>query len=104
MRLAVIVLFSLALLAPAAASARNPARCQNLAKQLVHYDAMKVRAHEKGQDVWVDRYEAHIDRIEGHFAENCPELHAEQQATQQFAKMVKAAANAALSYLTLGAY
>jgi hypothetical protein len=103
MRVAVILL-SIVLLAPAVASARNPARCQNLAKQLVHYDAMKVRAHEKGQHLWVDRYEAQIQRVEGHFAENCPELYAEQQATQQFAKMMKAAASAAFSYLTLGAY
>ena len=108
MRLAVsllsIALFSLALIAPAAAFARNPAHCQNIAKQLVHYDAMKVRAHEKGEDLWVERYEDQIERIEGHFAERCPELYADQMATQQFAKMVKTAANAALSYLTLGAY
>jgi hypothetical protein len=106
MRPALAAALIFVLFAPAAASAqaRNPAVCQRIAQQLVHYDAMKVRANDAGQTMWVDRFEDHIEMLEGHFADKCPEQAAQQQAIQQMAALLKSAGNAALSFFTMGAY
>jgi hypothetical protein len=106
MRLALVAVLWVALAVPATASAqaRNPAVCRRIAQQLVHYDAMKVRAHEEGHDLWVDRFEDHIESLEGHFAEKCPEQAAEQRSIQQLGALLKGAGRAALTFFTLGMY
>lgn len=107
MRLALIAASCLALLVPAGASAvkaRDPGTCTRIAHQLVHYDSMKQRAAELDNELWVDRFDAHITDLEAHFAEKCPEQAAEQRSIQQLADLLKTAGRAALTFFTLGAY
>jgi Flp pilus assembly protein TadB len=107
MRFALIVAIAFALLAPASASAGPRSRnnkCEWIARQLVHADAMKARAAEIDDELGVDRFEKRITYLEDHFEERCPEQAAQQKSQQQFAALLKTAASAALSYLTLGAY
>ena len=107
MRLALVAASCLALLVPAAGSAvkpRNPGTCMRIAHQLVHYDAMKARAAELENEMWVERFEAHIESLEDHFAAKCPEQAAEQKSIQQLAALLKTAGRVALSFFTLGAY
>jgi hypothetical protein len=107
MRLALVVALCLALLVPAAASAAKqhaPGTCMRIANQLVHFDAMKQRAAELENEMWVQRFEAHLTRLEGDFAEKCPAQAAEQQSLQQLAALLKTAGRAALTFFTLGAY
>lgn len=107
MRLALVFAIALALLAPAGATAgprsRNN-RCDWIARQLVNADAKKARAAEIDDELGVDRFEKRIHYLEDHFEEHCPEQAAQQKSQQQFAALLKTAASAALSYLTLGAY
>ncbi len=107
MRLALVLATCLALLAPAGASAgprsRNN-RCDWIARQLVHADAMKVRAAEIDDELGVDRFEKRIHYLEDHFEEHCPAQAAQAKADQQFAALLKTAGRAALTYLTLGAF
>ena len=107
MRLALVLAIAIALLAPASASAGPRSRnnkCEWIARQLVHADAMKARAAEIDDELGVDRFEKRIDFLEDHFEERCPQQAAQQKSQQQFAALLKTAASAALSYLTLGAY
>jgi hypothetical protein len=107
MRLALVVAIAFALLAPMTASAGPKSRknqCEWIARQLVHSDAMKERAAKIDDRTGVDRNLKRIEMLEDHFAERCPEQAAQQQSAQQFAALLKTAASAALSYLTLGAY
>jgi len=107
MRLALIAASCLALLVPAAASAanaQNPGTCTRIEHQLVHFDAMRQRADELDNDLWAQRFDAHITTLEADFAAKCPEQAAEQQSLQQLAALLKTAGRAALSFLTLGAY
>ena len=107
MRLALVVAISLAFLASSSASAgprsRNN-RCDWIARQLVHADAMKVRAAKIDDELGVDRQQNRIAYLEDHFEEHCPEQAAQQQSAQQLAALLKTAASAALSYFTFGAY
>ena len=107
MRLALVLAIAFALLAPAGASAgprsRN-SKCEWIARQLVHADAMKARAAKLDDEQGVDKFEKRILYLEDHFEERCPEQAAQQKSAQQFASLLKTAASAALSYLTLGAY
>jgi hypothetical protein len=107
MRFALVLAIALALLAPTLASAgprsRN-SRCDWIARQLVHADAMKARAADLDDELGVDKFEKRIRYLEDHFEERCPEQAAQQQATQQLAALLKTLGSAALSYLTLGAY
>jgi Flp pilus assembly protein TadB len=107
MRLALVLATSLALLAPASAFAgpksRNN-RCDWIARELVHADAMKERAAKIDDQLGVDKFAKRVQSLEDHFAEKCPEQAAERQSAQQFAALLKTAASAALSYFTLGAY
>ncbi len=107
MRLALVFAIAFALLAPAGATAgprsRN-SKCEWIARQLVHADAMKARAAELDDEQGVDKFEKRIHFLEDHFEEKCPEQAAQQKSQQEFAALLKTAASAALSYLTMGAY
>jgi Flp pilus assembly protein TadB len=106
MRLALVLAIALAL-APGAAFAgprSGNSKCQWIARQLVHADAMRERAAKLDDEYGVDRYEKRVDYLEDHFEENCPAQAAQQKSSQQFAALLKTAASAALTYLTLGAY
>jgi hypothetical protein len=102
-----LILACLALLVSNAASAgprsRN-SRCEWIARQLVHADAMKVRAAEIDDELGLDKQMNRIEFLEDHFEERCPKEYAAAKADQTFAALLKAAMRAALTYFTLGAY
>ena len=107
MRPALVFALALALLAPIGASAGPNSRnnkCEWIARQLVHADAMKERAGRIDDELGVDKFERRIRYLEGHFAQRCPKQYAEQKNAQSFAAMLKSAMSAALSYFTFGAY
>jgi len=107
MRPALVLAIVLALLAPIGASAGPNSRnnkCEWIARQLVHADAMKVRAARIDDELGVNRFENRIRYLERHFQKRCPQQYAQQKGSQQFAAMLKSAMSAALSYFTLGAY
>ena len=107
MRLALVLALAFALVAPLAASAGPRSRnnqCAWIARELVHADAMKERAAKIDDGLGVDRQMKRITNLEDHFAERCPEQYAQQKSAQEFAQLLKTAASAALTYLTLGAY
>jgi hypothetical protein len=107
MRFAVILAACLALLLSSAASAgprsRN-SRCDWIARELVHSDAMKQRAAEIDDELGVDKFKKRIEFLEGHFEEHCPQQYAAAKADQTLAELMKAAMRAALSYFTMGGY
>jgi hypothetical protein len=107
MRLALVLAIALALLAPAVASAGPNSRhnkCDWIARELVHADAMKERAAKIDDALGVDSFQKRISDLEDRFAEKCPEQAANHKAAQEFAALLKTAASAALSYFTFGAY
>src|SRR5215468_9666586 len=107
MRLALVLAIGLVLLAPAGASAgpksRN-GRCDWIARQCGHADAMKQRAAQIDDELGVDKFEKRIHYLEDHFAEKCPEEAARQKDAQEWAALLRTAASAALTYFTFGAY
>jgi hypothetical protein len=107
MRFALAVAISLALLAPASATAGPRSRnnkCEWIARQLVRADEMKERAAKIDDRLGVDRQERRIAYLEDHFEERCPEQAARLRSDQEFVAMLRTAASAALSYFTFGAY
>ena len=107
MRPALVFALALALLAPIGVSAGPNSRnnkCEWIARQLVHADAMKVRAARIDDELGVNRFSNRIRFLERHFKERCPQQYAEQKNAQQFAALLKTAMNAAVSYFTFGAY
>ena len=106
MRSVLVFAIALALLAPIGVSAGPNSRnnkCEWIARQLVHADAMKVRAARIDDELGVNRFKNRIRYLERHFQKRCPKQYAEQKGAQQFGAMLKSAINAALSYFTLGA-
>ena len=107
MRSALVLAIALALLAPTGAAAGPNSRsnkCEWIARQLVHADAMKVRAARIDDELGMNKFHNRIRHLERHFAKRCPQEYAKQKNAQQFAAMLKTAARTALSYFTLGAY
>ena len=107
MRPALVFAIALALLAPIGAAGGPNSRnnkCEWIARQLVHADAMKARAAQIDDELGVDKFERRIRYLEGHFAKRCPQQYAQQKNAQTFAAMMKSAMSAALSYFTFGAY
>lgn len=104
MRLALAAAVMLLWVVPAAAASRNPAACMRIAHQLVHYDTMKQRAAALGNEMWMNRFKAHIADLEDQQAEICPDQAAANRTAQQLADLLKLAAQGALSFFTLGAY
>ena len=107
MRFALILAACLALVltAPASAGPRSRnSKCEWIARQLVHADAIKERAGEIDDELGVDKQTKRIEFLEDHFEEHCPKQYAAAKADQKFADLMKAAMRAALTYLTMGAY
>ena len=107
MRPALVFAIALALLAPIGASAGPNSRnnkCEWIARQLVHADAMKVRAAQIDDELGVNKFQNRIRYLERHFKKRCPQQYAQQKNSQQFAALLKNMANTALSYFTFGAY
>jgi membrane-bound lytic murein transglycosylase MltF len=105
MRLALVLAVTVALLAPAVAGARNsPVECQHIAQQLVHFDAMKQRAAQLDNPLWVQRFKAHIAELEDRQAAACPDQSAALESAKQLRDLMKLAAEGALTFFTFGAY
>ena len=107
MRPALVFALALALLAPVGAAAGPNSRnnkCDWIARQLVHADAMKVRAAKIDDDLGVNKFKRRILYLERHFKQRCPQQYAQQKNAQQFGAMLKSAMQTALSYFTMGAY
>jgi hypothetical protein len=107
MRPVLVFAIALALLAPIGASAgRNSRnnRCDWIARQLVHADAMKVRAARIDDELGVDKFAKRIRFLEDHFEEKCPQQAAAQKDAQEWNALIKSAMSAALTYFTFGAY
>ena len=93
-----------ALALPSAAVAQSPAACANLAHQLVHYDTLRERAAEAGNSLWLGRLDRQIGAVEDQLAARCPDEYAAVRDDQQWADLLRLAAQGALTFFTLGAY
>lgn len=105
MKWARIPLLSVALLLPGVASA-DPPDCARLLRQINHYEAMVDRAEQLGNDDWADKTQAHVDLLEDRLAGRCPnytDRDERQEIARQTLRFMKAAADAAVTFFTLGA-
>ena len=84
--------------------------CTRYAFQIARYEEMAervdgFRAGAGNGDLWRKNTLAHSKRLRANAAAVCPELEDDAiKKAREFAKLVKLAASAALSYLTFGAY
>jgi hypothetical protein len=91
---------------PSVATA-DPPDCARLMRQINHYEGMIERAEERGNELWADNTQRHVDLLEDRLASRCPSYSArdeEQEAARQLALLLKVAASAAVKFFTLGAF
>jgi len=81
----------------------HPAECARLARQIDHYVMMAERAAARGNELWFERMEDHLQLLQGMQAARCPDDVPVDQAAEAFKLMVKLAAKAAITYFTFGA-
>lgn len=104
MRLAVAVAaVAAALLLPIAAAA-NPARCQQLDRQIQHYQGMVERAQDLDNEMWEQRTQRQVALLMGQRAQlGCPVPVEDAAFHQAFVQLLTIAGQAALTYFTFGA-
>ena len=93
------------LLWPATALA-DPSDCSRRLRQIHHFEGMVERAEDRGKDDWADKMQHHVDQLEDRLASRCPSFtdrDEKQEAARQLAILMKAAADAAVTFFTLGA-
>jgi hypothetical protein len=105
-----VVALWLALPAPASAEPTpppgSPAECARLHKQIAHFENMVERAEERGNQLWIDGMQQHVDRLRDEQRQICPDDAADsaaREAWRAFANLLKVAGQAALTFFTFGA-
>jgi hypothetical protein len=95
---------ALAALALARSAAAGPAQCQQLDRQILHYQGMAERADRLGSEMWEDRTQDQVDRLmERRVAAGCPVPVKDSKMGEAFMQILKLAGKAALAYFTFGA-
>ena len=84
----------------------SPAQCARLHKQIAHFEDMVERAEERGNDVWIEGMQQHVDQLRDEQRSLCPDDAADSAAKEAFLafmNLLKVAGQAALTYFTFGA-
>ncbi len=93
------------LLLPGVVSA-DPPDCARLLRQINHYEGMVDRAEDLGNNYWASQTQNHVDLLEDRLAARCPnytDRDERQEAAKQMARLLKVAADAAVTFFTMGA-
>lgn len=91
----------------AGVAAADPADCARSLRQINHYEEMVARAEQLGNDMWAEKTQAHVDLLEDRLAERCPnytDRDERQEMARQLARLLKVAADAAVTFFTLGTF
>ena len=105
----VVIASALALLIATSASAvqlPNRGQCKRLTKQIENHEQSIAMANRRGNALWARATQAQIDRLDQRRIKLCPDLYtpsARAQALAEMKRLAKMAANAAVSFFTLGA-
>jgi hypothetical protein len=84
----------------------SPAECARLHKQIAHFEGMVERAEARGNELWTNGMQDHVDRLREEQRTLCPDDAADNAAKEAFLafmNLLKVAGQAALSYFTFGA-
>ena len=102
----IVAILAIAFLGASSASAQpvGSAECRYLTTQIQFFEQRLERAEALGDDVWVDRMEAHVNRLSDRRADRCPGYGDGDAAAAAFAQLVSLAARGALTFFTLGAF
>ena len=96
----------LLLLVAVPATAVEPPQCRHLNRQIEHYSEMQDRAEELKNEQWEDRLGDHIQRLKQERKRaGCKETAAEaaERRIAELTKLLKAAAQGAVTFFTMGA-
>lgn len=105
MKWALIPVTWILLLLPSVALA-DPPDCARLLRQINHYESMVERAEDLGNELWADRTQGHVDLLEDRLASRCPnytDRDERQEIARQTMRLMKVAADAAVTFFTMGA-
>jgi hypothetical protein len=88
----------------------NKAACRRMTKQITHFESHVLSlAKARGNQLWENSTQAHVDRLKEKRADRCPEWAKQRSALQrakaqaeQMAKMVQLGAKMAMTYFTGG--
>ena len=104
----IVIAFALALLMAGPATAvqkPNRGQCRQLTKQIETHSHTVARAQSRGNAMWAGATQAHINRLDQRRMKLCPDLYspsARAQALEKMKQLAKMAAQAAVSFFTLG--
>jgi hypothetical protein len=76
--------------------------CQDLTRQIEHYEEMAARAAELGNTGWEEAVRQHIELLKEERSERCPEWSPAAVANRAIMRMLKTAGELALTYFTMG--
>ena len=108
MKLLLAITAGLVLLAPLSATALNPGECSRLMRQIYHFKTLEERAEELGNPTYADRMGAQTDMLRERFDMRCEGFSEDdrlvKQAVADFARAIRAGAEAAAKWFSLGAF
>ncbi len=91
----------------AGVAAADPPDCARSLRQINHYEEMVERAEQMGNDEWADKTQMHVDLLEDRLASRCPnytDRDERQEVARQVARLLKVAADAAVTFFTMGTF
>lgn len=84
----------------------NRGQCRQITRQIETHSHSVAMAKQRGNDMWARATQAQIERLDQRRMKLCPDLYspsARAQALAEMKRLAKMAAQAALSFLTMGA-
>ncbi len=85
--------------------AADPPDCARMLRQINHFEGMADRAEDLGNEMWATKTQAHVDLLEDRLAARCPNYTArdeQQEIARQMMRLMKVAADAAVTFFTMG--
>jgi hypothetical protein len=76
--------------------------CQDMTRQIEHYEEMAARAAELGNTAWDEATRQHIEQVKEERSERCPEWSQAAVTNRAIMRMLKTAGELALTYFTMG--
>jgi hypothetical protein len=83
---------------------RNPRSCKVIEKQIARYTGVAEMARERGDEMWEESTEAHIDRLTLQHQRRCPQDVASNKNAERMARLLRLAAKGFMKAMTFGAF
>ena len=78
--------------------------CRKMTRQIDHYHGIVALAQQRGDELWEERMQLHVDRLVIRRAARCPEYNVDDKTQERIKEFLLLAGQIAIKYFTFGLF